>query len=127
VLPRADVIVVAAGAACGLTYWIAHYNNRAPTPIDGAWSVATPTGDASHPRVTRVFFEYNRAHLVVLRRSDGSDAWHHFEVTPDGRVQIWKEWLAKGDLVMEGRVVAPDAITLTVPGAAETLNLTREQ
>jgi hypothetical protein len=62
-----------------------------------------------------VFFEYNRAHLVVFRGEDGPDVWHHFEVGADGAIHIWENWLRKGALIMEGRRTSDTEIELMVP------------
>lgn len=51
------------------TVWVANVNNRAPTPIDGAWDVASATGSADLP--TAIFFEYNRAYLDLTPRDVG--------------------------------------------------------
>ena len=66
--------------AFGVAYWTANFNNRQPTPIDGAWSLASPAGAPTAPSPTDVFFERNRAHLATFRLSDGRDEAHHFEV-----------------------------------------------
>ena len=31
----------------------------------------------------------------------GNYLWRHFEVDPDGRIQIWSRWMRKGDLLFE--------------------------
>jgi hypothetical protein len=96
-----------AAAAFGFTYWIATYNNRAPTAVDGVWTVEAPAGT-----VERVFFERNRAHMVVLRDTSGEYSRHHFELRPDGRLGIWEEWLTRGPLLFEGTFTPPDRIRL---------------
>lgn len=87
------------------TYWTAHYNNRFPTTLDGTWDVVPATSNqqtADTPTV--VFFERNRAHLCVFKRSDGSYEWHHFEVNPQARtIAIWQQWLQKGNQIYEGQ------------------------
>jgi len=93
--------------AWALTYWTANYNNRHPTSIDGVWSVVSQTG-ATAPHWQQVFFERNRAHMVVFRGSDG-DQQHHFEIDDQGVVRIWQTWLTKGALIMQGRVL-PDGV-----------------
>ncbi|MGW6930859.1 hypothetical protein ACWGE0_12405 [Lentzea sp. NPDC054927] len=97
VIVRAIIQVAVLGAAFAGTYWIANENNRAPTPLDGAWEVRTgtyqPVGTV-HP-VERLYFEYNRAYLVVFRFGN---QWieHHFEVDPARReLRIWEQWLRK--------------------------------
>lgn len=97
----ARVVLVAAGVA--FMYWNANHNNRAPTPIDGAWTVASARGAGEAVLPERIYFEYNRAHLVVFRYADHWTA-HHFEVEPgSGELRIWAEWLRKGDPVFVGR------------------------
>jgi hypothetical protein len=84
-------------------YWIANYNNRSPTPVDGTWDVevAASPEPASLPK--RIYFERNRAHLVIFRYADHWTA-HHFEVNPEtGEIRIWEEWLSKGRVVFQGR------------------------
>ena len=87
------------------TYWTANYNNRLPTPLDGAWEVTSGSvqNDASGNPLTAVFFERNRAYMCVFKRKDSSYEQHHFEVDPGQRtVTIWKEWLRKGDKIFDG-------------------------
>lgn len=95
----------------GLTWWAANYNNRVPTPIDGTW-VVVPDHSQQSVSWERAFFERNRAHMVVLRASDGKDKRHHFEVDGQGVVRIWQTWLTKGDLIMEGSVDATGQLVL---------------
>ncbi len=90
--------------ACGFTYWVANFNNRAPTPIDGTWIVKTvePASAAYHLPST-LFFEYNRAHMAVLKFSDGTYQTHHFETAPNGtELKMWQRWLSKGDELFTG-------------------------
>lgn len=100
----AFVLVV---AVFGLTYWVANHNNRAPTAVDGVWDVEAPAGE-----LERVFFERNRAHMVVLKDTAGNYSQHHFELDSDGRLRIWEEWLSKGPLLFEGSFTPPDRIRL---------------
>jgi hypothetical protein len=112
---RAAVLASMLAVAWAFTWWVANYNNRAPTRIDGVWSVAS---DAQAPSPWReVFFEYNRAHLAVFRDANRRDSQHHFEVREDGVVRVWETWLRKGELIMEGRVVSDTEIELTPAGA----------
>jgi hypothetical protein len=97
VIARVIVQVAVLVAAFAGTYWIANENNRAPTPLDGAWEVRTgtyqPVGTVRP--VERLYFEYNRAYLVVFRFGN---QWieHHFEVDPAQReLRIWEQWLRK--------------------------------
>ena len=87
------------------TYWVANYNNRFPTLLDGAWEVVEVSSNlettAEIPSV--IFFERNRAHLCVFKQRDGSYEWHHFELNPEERtVTIWPRWLQKGSKIYDG-------------------------
>ena len=104
--------LVLAGAFC-LTWWAANYNNRAPTPIDGIWSVASQTEGAGR-RWRQVFFERNRARMAVFRGTDGADERHHFELDSKGTVRIWERWLTKGTLLMQGGLTSPNEIQLEI-------------
>lgn len=89
-----------------LTYWVANYNNRYPTPVDGTWDVVEVSPDlgtaADTPSV--IFFEKNRAHMSVFKHSDGSYEWHHFEVNPDTQtIAVWQHWLRKGAKIFDGQ------------------------
>lgn len=60
-------------------YWLANFNNRAPTPIDGAWHVISEQpAEAGLP--DWIYFEYNRAHMVNFHYPDGRFAMHDFHV-----------------------------------------------
>ena len=92
------------------------------TPLDGAWDVAGATGDFA--AVDRVFFEKNRAHLVVFRDTTGAYAEHHFEVDRDS-VRVWRTWLERDSLLLAGDW---DAATITLLDARDpqtTLRLRR--
>ncbi len=120
-----SVVVI---GACGGTWWVANYNNRSPTRIDGIWSVsAQSTGVAPVPKWRTVFFERNRAMMVVFRSADGVDETHHFEIAKNGMVQVWKTWLSKGPLIMQGRERADGQLELEVlqPGGGGRLTLRR--
>lgn len=84
-------------------YWVANYNNRSPTPIDGTWDlVAEEGGGAGADQPQRIYFEHNRAHLVIFRFQDHSTA-HHFEVDPtSGTIAMWDQWLQKGPALFQG-------------------------
>jgi len=87
------------------TYWVANYNNRSPTLLDGTWDVVEVSSNlettAGIPSV--IFFERNRAHLCVFKQEDGSYAWHHFELNPEARtITVWQRWLQKGTKIFDG-------------------------
>ncbi len=87
------------------TYWVANYNNRFPTPIDGTWDVVevSPNSERAEEVPDVVFFERNRAYLCVFKRRDGSYEGHHFEVNAtDQTIGIWQEWLQKGTKIFDG-------------------------
>ena len=107
--------------AIGFTYWLANYNNRAPSPIDGVWEVirAEP-GDAAAKIPQKIFFEYNRAYMCVFKFADGSYVTHHFEANPDGRsLEIWKEYSRKESQIFRGDYVL-DGARLTLRGDLES-------
>ncbi|MDQ2921936.1 MAG: hypothetical protein M3R52_10050 [Acidobacteriota bacterium] len=98
---RALMIAIAAI----FTYWVANYNNRLPTPIDGAWDIVemTPHNENAGNPLTTIFFERNRAYLCVFKRKDGSYEWHHFEINRDKRtLTLWEQWLLKGAKIFDG-------------------------
>jgi hypothetical protein len=87
------------------TYWVANYNNRLPTPIDGSWNVveSSPSNDSTGNAIATLFFERNRAYLCVFKTKAGSYEWHHFEVNSDQRrLTIWEHWLSKGSKIFDG-------------------------
>ncbi len=119
------LIVVGAFA---FTWWVANYNNRQPTRIDGIWSVVPRPDDGTGSAWRQVFFERNRAHLVIFRAADDTDEQHHFEVDQAGVVRIWETWLTKGALIMEGQVASDGRLQLQTIGAAgSTIVLQRKR
>lgn len=104
--------------ACGFTYWVANFNNRAPSPIDGAWTVnSVEPASVAERMPSALFFEYNRAHLAVFKLKDGSYKAHHFEAESTGnQIKMWEQWLQKGSEIFSG------SYALTGP----TLRLTGE-
>ncbi|MCX6590121.1 MAG: hypothetical protein NTZ56_01225 [Acidobacteria bacterium] len=109
-------------AAFGFTYWVANYNNRAPSPIDGTWEVvrAEPSGaTAAIPQ--RIYFEYNRAYMSVFKFANGSSVTHHFQANPDSHsLDIWQKWLSKGAKIFTGTYVL-DGTRLVLRGELENL------
>lgn len=98
--------VLALAALLLFSAWFGRWNRtsnvRAPTAIDGVWEVTEPVSDS---RIDRVFFELNRAHMVVFRRPGDEYEQHHFEYDPRGRdVRIWQTWLSQDSLIMVGKV-----------------------
>ena len=101
-------------SAFAFTWWVANYNNRAPTEIDGVWSVTAQAGTtATEPTWRTVFFERNRAELAVFRAVNGMDAAHDFEVE-NGRVRIWQTWLKRDSLIMDGRLLPDGSLQLGI-------------
>jgi hypothetical protein len=98
-VPRAALVL---SAFVG-TYWIANYNNRAPTAIDGAWTPTVVARAGPLTSVDKMFFERNRASLVVVKTRPKSYQWRHFALAPDGTVRVWEKWLRQGPLLYEGR------------------------
>jgi hypothetical protein len=103
---RVAMLVLASAATCR----IANFNNRAPTPIDGTWDMVEVSPTQPNGEVpARIFFEYNRAHLAVLKFSDGTYKNHHFEVGRNNSLQIWKGSEAEGTPMFEGRYTLEDS------------------
>jgi len=105
--PRVPVAVAGRALLLALpaafTYYIANYNNRAPTPLDGVWRVVEASGADGIELPTDIYFERNRAFMAVLRYGDRWSRDHHFEVDADaGRLQIWERWLSKGPILFDG-------------------------
>lgn len=110
------------------TWWVANYNNRAPTPIDGTWAVTARSGETAHGAEWRtVFFERNRAELVVFRTANGTDVSHHFEMGKNGLVHVWQTWLKKGPLIMRGRQSSDNKIELDILPSAGGGHLTLQR
>ena len=83
-------------------YWLANVNNRAPTAIDGAWHLVQ-TQNAKLDLPEWVYFEYNRAHMVVFKFPDGKSAVHDFRVDPQlHTLEISQQWLSPGSDVLRG-------------------------
>ena len=120
------LILVVSGAGV-FTWWAANYNNRSPTPIDGVWVVSTQSVQAGTGSPWRqVFFERNRAHMVVFRGEGRPDETHHFEVDAGGVVRIWQTWLTKGPLLMQGRMGPAGQLELDVVQDGRRLVLQRQ-
>jgi hypothetical protein len=86
-------------------YWVANYNNRLPTPLDGAWDVVSvsPQSDSTSAPISTIFFERNRAYMCVFKRRDGTYQEHHFEIDAQKRtITIWNDWLRKGKVIFSG-------------------------
>ena len=89
-----------------MTYWVANYNNRSPTPLDGAWDVVSvaPVSTSAGEIPSAIFFEHNRASLCVFKYPNQKYVAHYFEVDPAKRaVTIWDHWRRKGDKIFEGQ------------------------
>lgn len=112
-----------------LTYYIANYNNRHPTPIDGTWVVNTAKVGRGQA-LTHVYFERNRARMCVFRYGAATST-HHFEYDPrHSRIVIWDKWLTKGPLLLVGTYQRSDSeieLVGRLPGSEEpvTLRLTK--
>lgn len=102
-----------------LTYFIANYNNRKPTPIDGRWKVerSEPVVSLGQNPLNYVYFERNRAYMCVFKFGAGTWMTHHFEVDEQtGKLEIWQYWLRKGERIFTGRYQLDDG-KLTLTGA----------
>jgi hypothetical protein len=83
-------------------YWLANVNNRAPTSIDGAWHVVQSEPAEAH-LPDWIYFEYNRAHMVVFRLPDGKTETHDFRVDDKGKtLSISRQWLIPGSELFQG-------------------------
>lgn len=78
------------------TYYVANYNNRHPTPLDGRWIVTSKDAtNTEFDSLQRVYFEYNRAFMVVLKYP-GSWQTHQFDI--EGNVlTITNGYMANGN------------------------------
>lgn len=95
-------------------YWLANVNNRAPTPIDGAWHV-TDMQPMIELGPDWIYFEYNRAFMAVFHFPDGHTETHDFRVDPVQKsLTISKEWLTPGSDIFKGKWVRDgDILKLT--------------
>ena len=100
-------IVLVGVLAFSFQYFVANFNNRSPTEIDGTWEVL----GGQTENVSQIFFERNRAFRVVFMGEDGTLRDHHFEID-DGRLRIWEDYLTKGELIAQGELADPDVIEL---------------
>lgn len=107
-MPRLGFVVALLVTAGMVAYtaheadWLANVNNRDPTPIDGAWhvTVARPN-DVATPEW--IYFEYNRAYMVVFGFPNGTTETHDFRVDPEAKtLKIAGEWLTAGSEVFDG-------------------------
>ena len=108
--------------AFGLTFWIANFNNRNPTPIDGTWDVVQvePQNLASLMPMT-VFFEYNRASMTVFKTREGVYQTHHFDVDKENhQIQVGEKWEGKGAEIFRGSYMLTDP-ELTLNGNGKGL------
>ncbi len=98
------LLIAMLAVTCGFTYWVANYNNRAPTPIDGSWDVAEVEPQNLAAQVPKaLFFEYNRANMAVFKTIDGSYQTHHFEIDASThRIQMWQNRLTRGSRIFVG-------------------------
>lgn len=107
-IPRLALV----GGAFVLTYWTANFNNRSPTPIDGVWVPAAEDADFE-----KVFFERNRAHMVVIKHGEGDYREHQFQVDDEGRVIIRQRYrptesVDDSGVIMEGRTNPDGSLTI---------------
>jgi len=98
------VLVIALPAV--YTYYLANYNNRLPTQIDGRWRVTNSPAHvalAQEP-LTYIYFERNRAFMCVFRYGLSTWRTHHFELNEKtGQLDIWDSWLSKGEKIFSGK------------------------
>jgi len=86
------------------TYWIANYNNRVPTPIDGVWEVVEIEGElSSKTKLHKIYFEKERGYMAVFRYEDGKVSQKHFEVdTTKNKIEMWDHWMQKNNKYLSG-------------------------
>lgn len=115
--PRIAMLALMLLASWSVTWLGVRYLKRSPTAIDGTWLVVSQSGQSggAAPAWRKVFFERNRAYMVVFRSAKG-DTVHHFEVGPDHVVRIWEELRTKGSLIMQGRMLPDGRLELDVVG-----------
>jgi hypothetical protein len=102
-------------SAFAFSWWVANYNNRRPTAIDGVWTVVEDTRQiAEEQRWSRVFFERNRAHMAVFRRTSGMDDVMYFEMDSTGTVRVRQTYTRTATIVMEGRATEAGGLELQV-------------
>ncbi|MEV0831209.1 hypothetical protein [Nonomuraea rubra] len=100
----AGVLVLLLALTSSCSFYVANYNNRVPTPLDGTWDVTA--GSFRPPGLPgpaeRVYFERNRAFQAVLR---SGQTWqtYHFEVdAATTTIRLWRTWLSKGEQLLSG-------------------------
>ncbi|MGW3353093.1 hypothetical protein ACWDA3_58220 [Nonomuraea rubra] len=100
----AGVLVLLLALTSSCSFYVANYNNRVPTPLDGTWDVTA--GSFRPPGLPgpaeRVYFERNRAFQAVLR---SGQTWqtYHFEVdVATTTIRLWRTWLSKGEQLLSG-------------------------
>jgi hypothetical protein len=101
---KAAVCVLFIAVPCAASYWVANYNNRRPTPIDGTWDVVKDVSDPGTAAVPSViFFERNVAYMAVFKHSSQDYKIHHFEVEPSKQsITIWEEWMKRDKRIFQG-------------------------
>ena len=127
---RAAAAVAIIGTAYAFSWWVANYNNRRPTAIDGVWTVVADTRPVQDgQRWTRVFFERNRAHMAVFRRASGEDEQKFFDVAATGNIRVRETYTSSADVVMEGTANSAGEIELEIAPVAGGghLRLTRSR
>ncbi len=106
---RSWALVLQAAVVAGMVaytahegYWNANVNNRAPTPIDGAWHVVQIHPD--EPDLPDwIYFEYNRAYWAEFHYPDGRSETHDFRVdAKDHTLMISRQWLTPGSDIFKG-------------------------
>lgn len=107
-LVRLALILLMAGAM----YWVANYNNRNPTVLDGVWDVVeykVPNNAPDMP--STIFFERNRAGLCVFKFTNGTYQSHNFAVDEKSHLlQIWQDRSRKGPAIFEAHYTLSPAI-----------------
>jgi hypothetical protein len=99
---QAVIVVAMTAYTARERYWLANFNNRDPTPIDGTWRVVqTEPSTADVPG--KFYFEYNRAYMCVFKLPNGRTETNDFRVnTQKQTLTISAQWLAAGSEIFNG-------------------------
>jgi len=85
-----------------LTYFIANFNNRHPTEIDGGWELVS-NSNAALNLPQKIYFEHERAFMCVFKFENGKSETHHFEVSPTTKeIFIYDKLYSKEKLLFKG-------------------------
>jgi len=89
---RAAILVLLIAGALPFHYWIRHVVVELRTPVDGTWAVMRESSSATS--WDRIFFERERAEMVVFRDTAGTDRIDRFSIDSAGHIEIWQDYYA---------------------------------